>query len=123
MTRMRRAVIVLAILASACAHDATFSDRLFCGLSIPDGGEVTQQNFDAFLSEVVTPRFPDGFTVWRANGLWRGSSESTIVIEILHPADAQIEKKIQEIAEEYRKRFRQQAVMRVTTRATLKFVE
>ncbi len=128
MTR-RAAIVTLALFLGACAtvppqvEEAVVSDRIFCGLSIPGGGQVTQTEIDTFIEEVVTPRFPDGFTIWRAKGQWRGGNEETLVIEILHPYDIRFDRAVEEIAEEYRKRFRQEAVMRVTMPARLDFVD
>ena len=98
------------------------SDRLFCGRSIPDGGEVTDADVDRFLDEVVTPRFP-GFTSWTATGNWKGDEEKTLVLEFIHPYGREFDEKVREIAEEYRKRFRQEAVMRVTEPAIQEFIE
>ena len=89
------------------------SERIFCGLSIPGGGTVSQQDIDTFIVEVVEPRFPQGFTMWRAQGRWRGGSEETMVIEILHPLDERLSAAVGEIADEYRRRFKQEAVLRV----------
>jgi len=80
---------------------------------ISGGGTVTQADIDTFIVEVVEPRFPQGFTMWRAQGRWRGGSEETMVIEIIHPLDARLSDAVEEIAEEYRRRFKQEAVMRV----------
>lgn len=99
------------------------SDRLFCGRSIPDGGEVTDADVDRFLDEVVTPRFPEGFTSWTAVGNWRGEEEKTLVLEFLHPYGREFDEKVREVAAEYRRRFRQQAVMRVTEPAFMEFIE
>jgi hypothetical protein len=130
---MRRASIVLALLLTACAtvqprvSQAVLADRLFCGLTIPGGGEVTENEWRAFVAEEVTPRFPDGLTLWRAEGQWRGADgvivrEPTLVIEIVHEHDLRIDRKILEIAQAYRTRFRQEAVMRVTSPARLEFI-
>lgn len=120
---MRVAAVVLALSLSACAsmppyaettpEPAVLSERLFCGLSIPGGGTVSQQELDAFVAEVVEPRFPQGFTMWRAQGRWRGGSEETMVLEIIHPLDARLAAAVGEIADEYRRRFKQEAVLRV----------
>ena len=98
------------------------SDRLFCGRSIPGGGEVTDADVDKFLDEVVTPRFP-GFTSWTAFGSWHGEEEKTLVLEFIHPYGREFDEKVREIAEEYRKRFRQEAVMRVSEPAFMEFIE
>jgi hypothetical protein len=116
---MRVAAAVLALYLSACAtvaprvEPAVLSDRLFCGLSIPGGGIVSQQELDAFINEIVEPRFPRGFTIWRAQGRWRGGSEEVMVLEIIHPLGMRDDDAMREIADEYRRRFRQEAVMRV----------
>ena len=126
---MRKAIVVLALLLSACASTPAHfgvegvSDRLFCGRSIPGGGEVSDADVDAFLEEVVTPRFPEGFTSWTAVGNWRGEEEKTLVLEFLHPYGRSFDDKVREIAEEYRRRFRQQAVLRVTGPARMELIE
>jgi hypothetical protein len=114
---MRRASVLLVFLFVACAHmpgGGVVSDRLFCGLSIPSGGNVSQVELDAFVEEIVAPRFPQGFTVWRAKGQWKGGNEEVMILEFLHPRDPVTAKAIDEIASAYRTRFHQEAVMRVT---------
>ena len=69
------------------------ADRLVFGRAIPDGGTVSEEDWSAFLEEVVTPRFPEGLTVWRAEGQWTDPSgvlveESVLMIEIVHPASS-----------------------------------
>ncbi len=131
---MRRASIVLALLLSACATVQPYvsvpvlADRLFCGLSIPGGGEVTEAEWRAFVAEEVTPRFPDGLSIWRAEGQWRGADgvivrEPTLIIEIFHDHDVRIDRKIVEIAEAYKTRFRQESVLRVTMPARMEFID
>src|SRR3954467_1710176 len=48
--------------------------ELYCGLSRPKGPDVTQAEWAAFLDEVVTPRFPDGFSVTDEYGQYREAS-------------------------------------------------
>ena len=131
---MRRASIILVFFLTACAtmqptvSQAVLADRLFCGLSIPGGGEVTEPEWRSFIAEEVTPRFPDGLTIWRAEGQWRGADgvivrEPVLIIEILHEHDLRIDRKIIEIAEAFRKRFRQESVMRVTMPARMEFID
>ena len=108
--------------------DAVLADRLFCGLAIPGGGEVSEEEWRAFVRDEVTPRFPDGLTVWRAEGQWRGKDgvlvrEPVVIIEIVHRPDLRIDEEIFSIARAYKERFKQDAVMRVTTPARLEFID
>jgi hypothetical protein len=66
-----------------------------------------------FLASEVTPKFPDGLTVFDANGQWRSSDgrvyrEATHVVLILYQADATTEGKIEAIRDAYKKRFPQE---------------
>lgn len=120
--RARAAIALVVILATAgCAH-TTVSDRLYCGRSIPGGGVVSDAELAAFVTEVVEPRFPDGFTIWGARGQWRGGAEESVIFEFVRPADANSARAVAEIAEAYRLRFRQEAVLRVTTPVRMQFV-
>jgi hypothetical protein len=132
---MRRASIVLSLFLTGCltavparVSEAVLADRLFCGLSIPGGGEVAEEEWRAFVRDEVTPRFPDGLTVWRAEGQWRGKDgtivrEPVVIIEIVHRPGLRIDEDIFAIARAYKERFRQEAVMRVTVPARVEFVE
>jgi hypothetical protein len=131
---MRRASLVLFLFLSACAStparvsEAVLADRLYCGLSIPGGGEVTEEEWRAFVKDEVTSRFPDGLSLWRAEGQWRGGDgvivrEPVLVIEIMHRYDLRIDQEILEIAEAYKNRFKQEAVLRVTLPARMEFID
>ena len=43
---------------------------LYFGLSHPSG-IISESQWQGFLRDQVTPRSPDGLTVWEANGQWR----------------------------------------------------
>ena len=108
----------------ACApgEQAAISEWLYFGMAKPAGGVVTPEEWDDFLRTVVTPRFPAGLTAWPASGQWRGADgqvvrEDSRVLNLLHPADATSEQSIRAIVAEYRKRFAQEAVLRVRSDA------
>ena len=74
--------------------------------------------WEAFLSDTVTPRFPDGLTVLDARGQWRGSSgaiqsERSKVLLVLAPPGDDAPRLIAEIADEYIRAFQQESVLRV----------
>jgi hypothetical protein len=100
-------------------------DRLYCGREIPRGGEVSDDAWARFLTEVVTPRFPAGLTVLRGEGQWRGQSgaiarERSFILEIIHDDNATTEQAVQDIVTEYKRRFDQEAVLRMREYVTAK---
>ena len=94
--------------------------ELYFGRNKPDGKEVSRKEFDEFLSGFVTERFPDGLTVLKGRGQFLNSKgeverERSVVLILLYPTSARNEKhiKIEEIRDEYKRRFMQQSVLRV----------
>ena len=73
-----------------------------------------------FLAREVTPRFPDGLTVYDTYGQWRDPKRNVIVREqsrvlrIIVPADGTASDKIAAVAEAYKTQFRQKSVGIVT---------
>ena len=133
---LSRALVLLALAgAPACAPafagppgagQTWVSERLFFGRTIPGGGVVSDAEWATFLREVVTPRFPDGLTTWRAEGQWREATgeivaEPSMVLEVYHRGTAADFAAVGEIADAYRTRFRQEAVLRVTDRVRVRF--
>jgi hypothetical protein len=101
-------------------------DRLTFGLGIRDTAFVSEAQWDAFIRDVVTPRFPQGFAWFRTEGQWQYADgkiakEPGRVIELIHVPDAATEAKVVEIAEWFAKRFDQEAVGRqiIPARTTL----
>ncbi|HEX8617549.1 MAG TPA: DUF3574 domain-containing protein [Thermoanaerobaculia bacterium] len=101
---------------------SSVSDRLYCGRSVSGGGAITDAQIETFITEVVEPRFPEGFTIWQARGAWLGAREDTVVIEIAHGGDAVATRLVGEIGAEYVRRFRQSAVLRMTVPAQIEFI-
>ena len=112
--------------SAAARFEKYYRTELYMGISIPGGKIVENLEWEKFLSEVVTPLFPDGFTVLDARGQYREASgtiakEPSYVLVFLYPranrriANAGIEK----IRSEYKKRFSQESVLRVDVRKTV----
>jgi len=112
MQRLVPIVFFLAVACSLTVYVRQESDTLYFGTAKPDGGVVSESDWQQFLRDSVTPRFP-GFTHWEASGSWKGTSESTHVLVIIHPAGH--ERAVQQIINEYKKRFTQESVLRVRT--------
>ena len=102
--------------------------EVYFGLSKPDGSFISGGEWDAFVSEVVTPEFPAGLSIIDVVGQWRNGSgciekERSKMLVLLHPSNAAAEVQIDEIRASYRRRFNQEAVMKVTTPVQVSFRE
>ena len=100
--------------------------ELLFGLSAPDGGNVSDGEWNTFLETEVSPRFPDGLTVLRGYGQWRGDSgsiakEDSIVLLIWHDEHPSRETDIEAIRTAYKTRFEQESVMRVAATSCVSF--
>ena len=100
--------------------------RLFFGRNIGDAEGVSEEDWRAFLADTVTPRFPDGLSVFDAAGQWRDSQGSIVrerskMVLILAEQDSDALTRLDEIAEEYKRRFSQESVLRVVDSACVAF--
>ena len=88
---------------------------------------VSEARWARFLADEVTPRFPDGFTVFDAKGQWRAAGAATIsrerskVVTIAMPPGADNDERLQKIIEAYKIRFRQQSVGLILRPACVSF--
>lgn len=92
--------------------------RLYFGLQRGrGGGPIGEAEWQAFVDEVVTPRFPDGLTVLDAYGQWRAHEGAPIAREaskvLVVVVDSLRERlpDLRAVAGTYKARFRQQSVL------------
>ena len=100
--------------------------RLFFGRSQGTVEVVSEEAWQAFLADEVTPRFPDGLTVLDAGGQWRDGSgeivrERTKLLLVLAPPGGDAMQRTDEIADAYKQAFGQSSVLRVVTPACVSF--
>jgi hypothetical protein len=90
-------------------------------------GKASDARWRRFLAREVTPRFPDGLTVYEATGQWRDPARNVVVREksrvlrIIMSADAPEHDRVVAIAEAYKKQFAQKSVGIVTRPACVSF--
>lgn len=116
----------VAPLPCSAGAQALIEDRLFFGLSRPDGGLVDDAQWQEFLRDEVTPRFPQGLTVVEASGQWRNadgslSREPSRELTLAHADDAANEAAVVAITQAYKRRFAQEAVLRLKQAACASF--
>ena len=112
--------------ACAVGDTAMVRDVVYFGRNRPGGGTVSDPDWQRFLDEVVTPRFPYGLTVVDATGRWRGQSgvveeERSEIMTVFHAGDAASRQAIADVAGEYKGRFRQEAVLRERSATCARF--
>lgn len=128
-TRLHLCVLALALsLLGACAGVSSkpwVRETLYFGLSRP-GGTVSEAQWQAFVDEEATPRFPDGLTHWKAEGQWRAKDgkvlrEQSRILQILHPGGGEAEARVEALRAAYRMKFEQESVLRTTEELDAKF--
>jgi len=91
----------------------------------PDSG--AEAKWRAFLDQEVTPRFPDGLTVFDAYGQWQNRAKGTIgrlhtkVLVILHEDTADRQAAIDAIRLAWKKATHDQSVLKVSQPAEVSF--
>ena len=84
---------------------------------------VGEDDWQRFLDDIVTPRFPDGLTVLEASGQWwnppagRVERESSKLLLIVLGDERAQSPKLAEVAAAYKRRFSQKSVILMIRRA------
>ena len=90
---------------------------LYFGRDKQGGGEVSEAEWAEFLTDTVTPRFPDGLSVLNVEGQTREPSgrivreRTKLMVVVVFDAPAH-QGKVREIIEAYNSRFGQHGVFR-----------
>jgi hypothetical protein len=101
--------------------------KMYFGQDLEKGQEIPEAGWDRFVSQALTPRFPDGLTVYGARGQWTDAKahrlvrEHTRVVEIAATDTPAVRAAIADVARDYRVQFHQQAVGIVTSASCAAF--
>lgn len=106
------------VLACPAGDRAMGKTELLFGLSRRGRSSISEAQWRAFLDHDVTPRFPDGLTIFAGLGQWRSANgrvtrESMRMLVIWHAPGDDASQRIDAIRGAYKRRFRQESVMRV----------
>jgi hypothetical protein len=99
---------------------------LYFGAARPDGGSVSDRQWQEFLANTVTPAFPDGLTWFAGRGQWRGDNadvvrEDSRIIVLLHDGDLRTQRRVDRIAAAYKLAFAQEAVLQERVAVCVRF--
>lgn len=90
--------------------------ELFFGRNIAGVGEVSEKQFQAFVDQIITPQFPDGLTIFDADGQYLDSTNTVIqepakVVSLILEDTQTNETAIDSIVESYIQQFQQESVL------------
>jgi hypothetical protein len=90
--------------------------ELYFGRGLGGDAVVSEEAFQSFLAEQVTPFFPDGLSVVDVGGQFRGDDgtivrEPTKLLILLMPDAAEVVPDVETIVAAYKERFDQQSVL------------
>ena len=93
--------------------------ELYFGTARANGAPVTEAEFQGFLDDKITSAFPDGLTLLKGLGKFRGADNVTIeedsfLVILLYPAEERREssEKLEQIRKAYKEQFGQGSVLR-----------
>jgi Protein of unknown function (DUF3574) len=101
--------------------------ELIFGRSIGGRIEVSDEQWMLFVDNEITPRFPDGLTVFDAAGQWRDrtsykiSREASKIVLIVLPGTVDDLAHLNDVVAAYKRSFRQQSVGMILRPACVSF--
>jgi hypothetical protein len=101
--------------------------NLYFGQSKPDGGKVSEKEWDIFKKEYVAKVFKEGSTVLRADGNWLDPvshqliTEPTYVVVYFYNKSKETSRQIDSLRYWYKTKFQQQSVLRVDKKVRATF--
>lgn len=104
-------------------QDRYASIELFFGRDISGRGPLTDAEWDDFAKRVITPQFPDGFTVLDGDGQWFDQATGRLVHErskillVAADPDSDLKTRIGSVVAAYRTQFHQRSVGILTSEA------
>jgi len=90
------------------------------------GGAVGRRAWTNFLNKEVSPRFPEGLSVFEGYGQWKDAARRSVrepsrMLLIWYERDAASDARIEAIRSAYKKRFKQQSVLRADSISCVSF--
>ena len=94
--------------------------ELFFGRNIRGRGPLTDAEWAEFAAQVVTPNFPDGFTVFDGDGQWQNPTTGVIardrtkILLVAAKRSPDLPGRLTAVMDAYKARFQQQSVGVIT---------
>jgi hypothetical protein len=101
--------------------------ELFFGRAIRGRALLSESEWAGFAARIVTPNFPDGFTVVDGEGQWRNprtgriSGEPTRILLVAARPTSDVARRLATVIDAYKAEFHQQSVGLITREACAAF--
>ncbi|MGZ4976631.1 MAG: DUF3574 domain-containing protein [Methylobacter sp.] len=123
---MKNYLLLITVLACLGCTPANQLNRFYFGMNKPTGGAVSDREFNQFLQQEISSRFPKGLTLFEAKGQWQSANgtieqENSRVVEIVCDDTQDNRDKVAAIAARYKALFAQEAVMVIKSRSEVVF--
>jgi hypothetical protein len=123
---MKNYFLFLTVLICLGCAPANQLNRLYFGMNKPTGGTVSEHEFNQFLQQEISSRFPEGLTLFEAKGQWQNAKgtieqENSRVVEIVCDDTPENRDKVAAIAAKYKALFAQEAVMLIKSQPEIIF--
>ncbi|HXC91463.1 MAG TPA: DUF3574 domain-containing protein [Stellaceae bacterium] len=98
----------------------TLVAELFFGRRIRGHGQLSDAEWAEFAAQIVTPNFPDGFTVFDGDGQWRNprtghiARDPTKILLVAAKRTPDLARRLSAVIDAYKTRFHQQSVGVIT---------
>jgi len=130
-------LVLLLCLAPGCGGPAEdesegkpefVQSQVYMGRNVPGGGVVSEEQFDAFIKDVVTAEFPEGITVFDTYGqMQKGDGtiekQQTKMLLLVHEKSDENSGKVTKVIDAYRERFGTPQVMLNTVAVEARFFQ
>jgi hypothetical protein len=123
---MKHYPLLFTVLACLGCTPAKQLNRLYFGMDKPTGRAVSEQEYNQFLQQEISTRFPKGLTLFEAKGQWQGEKgtieqEKSRVVEIVCDDTPENRDKVAAIAAKYKVLSAQEAVMIIKSQPEIIF--
>ncbi len=94
--------------------------ELFFARGLRGHAPVTDAEWAGFAAQIITPNFPDGFTVFDGQGQWRNpqtghiARDPTKILMVAAPRTPDLARRLAAVIDAYKTRFHQQSVGIIT---------
>lgn len=116
------------ILFLSCSSSRMIETNLYFGLSKPDGGMVTEAQWNDFKEKYISKVFKDGYSVFSLSGNWYDTAarkmitEPSYMVTCGYKNSRELSNRIDSMCYWYKTLFMQQAVLRIDRKVKLRFL-